>query len=202
VALAMSHPFGVGGSRFHYATEPQEADSTYLGAWPRTVFERTGSFDEEMIRNQDDVFNYRLRSSGGRVWLNPRIRSTYYVRSTPRSLWRQYSQYGYWKVRVFQKVPGSARLRHWIPPLFALAVVGGLLVALLLPLLRLPYLAGLVSYALANLAVSTRIAAGEGWQHLPRLPLAFAILHLAYGLGFWAGVTRFGPPWRRVQRDE
>ncbi len=199
-ALATAHPFGVGGSRFHYATEPQDADTVYMGAWPRHVFQDVGLFDEELVRNQDDEFNYRLRMAGGRIWLDPRIRSTYYARSTWRSLWRQYFQYGFWKVRVFQKVPGSARPRHWAPPLFALAVVGGFLAALLLPILRPLYLGGLLLYALVNLAVSVRVASQAGWHHLLRLPLTFASLHLAYGLGFWAGVARFGPPWRQARR--
>ena len=76
-----------------------------------------------MVRNQDDEFNYRLRAAGGRIWLDPRIRSTYYARSTFRSLWRQYFQYGYWKVRVFQSgkhivaceyAPNSFRVGAWI----------------------------------------------------------------------------------------
>jgi succinoglycan biosynthesis protein ExoA len=201
VALATSHPFGVGGARFHYATEPQQVDTVYMGAWLRHTLEQAGQFDEEMACNEDDEFNYRLRARGGRIWLDPRIRSTYYARSTLRSLWRQYFRYGLWKVRVFQKVPGSAQFRHWVPPLFTLAVVGGLVAALLLPLLRPFYLAGLALYALSTLAVSARIAARAGWRHLLRLPPVFVSLHLAYGLGFWAGVARFGPPWRRVVRD-
>jgi len=194
VALATSHPFGVGSSRFHYATEPMEVDSVYMGAWPREVFERVGRFDEELVRNQDDEFSYRIRAAGGRIWLDPRIRSTYYARSTFRSLWRQYYQYGTWKVRVFQKVPGSAQIRHWAPPLFALYVVGGLLAAFLLLGLRLAYLAGLLVYLLASLVVSMRIAARSRWRQVVRLPIAFAILHLSYGLGFWAGMARFGLP--------
>lgn len=201
VALATSHPFGVGGSRFHYATEPMEVDTVYMGAWPRQVFERVGRFDEEMVRNQDDEFSYRLRAAGGRIWLDPRIRSTYHVRSSLRSLWRQYYQYGYWKVRVFQKVPGSAQLRHWVPPLFALAVLGGLVSAILLPVLRLPYLGGLFAYTLANLTSSACLAAREGWRHPLRLPFVFVTLHLSYGLGFWRGVLRFGLPWRREKPD-
>lgn len=201
VALATSHPFGVGGARFHYAMEPQAVDTVYMGAWPRRAFAQVGHFDEEMVRNQDDEFSYRLRAAGGRIWLHPGIRSTYYARSTLRTLWRQYYQYGYWKVRVFQKVPGAAQPRHWAPPLFALAVVGGLPLALLIPIVRFPYLAGLVLYGVVNLAVSIRIAAREGWRHLLRLPLVFAVLHLAYGLGYWVGIGRFGPPWRRVNRD-
>ncbi len=201
VALATSHPFGVGGSRFHYAAKAQEVDTVYMGAWPRRLFEQVGRFDEEMVRNQDDEFNYRVRAAGGRVWLDPRIRSTYYTRSRLRALWQQYFQYGYWKVRVFQKVPGSAQIRHGMPPVFVAAVVGGLLMALGIPMLRPIYAGGLILYVMANLIVSASLAGRTGWRHLLRLPLAFVTLHLAYGLGFWAGIMRFGPPWREVERN-
>ena len=78
--------------------------------------------------------------------------------------------------------------------LFALHVLGGLLAAVLLPELRLAYLAGLLVYLVANLVVSMRIAARTGWRHILRVPIVFAILHLSYGLGFWAGMARFGLP--------
>lgn len=201
VALATSHPFGVGGSRFHYATEPVEVDTVYMGTWPCQVFSQVGCFDEEMVRNQDDEFSYRLGAAGGRIWLDPRIRSTYYTRPTFRSLWRQYYQYGYWKVRVFQKVPGSARPRHWAPPLFALGVVGGLLVAALIPGLRLAYLVGLLVYLVLSLSISVRIAVRAGRHLILCLPVVFATLHLAYGLGFWSGILRFGLPSHRVGRN-
>jgi succinoglycan biosynthesis protein ExoA len=202
IALAMSSSFGVGNVGFRTVHDrAMWVDTVAFGAYKRHVFDRIGTFDEELVRNQDDEFNYRLRAAGGRIWLDPRIRSTYYARSTLRSLWRQYFQYGYWKVRVFQKVPGSARLRHWVPPIFALAVVGGLPAALLIPFLRFFYLVGLALYLVVDLAVSIRITTRERWQHLFRLPLAFAILHLAYGLGYWAGILRFGPPWRRAKQS-
>ncbi|MGD8627304.1 MAG: glycosyltransferase family 2 protein, partial [Anaerolineae bacterium] len=140
VALATSHPFGVGGSRFHYATEPQEVHTVYLGCWPCQVLQEVGGFDPEMVRNQDDELSYRLRASGGRIWLDPQIHSTYHTRANLQKLGRQYFQYGLWKVRVFQKVPGSAQPSHWAPPLFALAVLAGLPAALLIPRLRPFYL--------------------------------------------------------------
>ena len=105
VALATSSPFGVGGARFHYSDQEEWVDTVYMGAWRREVFDKVGGFDEELVRNQDDEFNYRLRASGGKILLSPTINSRYYNRSTVRSLWRQYYQYGYWKVRVLQKHP-------------------------------------------------------------------------------------------------
>ncbi|MBN1179312.1 MAG: glycosyltransferase family 2 protein [Anaerolineae bacterium] len=199
VALATSHPFGVGGARFHYATQPQEVDTVYMGAWPRAVFDRVGLFDEEMACNEDDEFNYRLRAAGGHIWLDPAIHSTYTTRATLHSLCRQYARYGLYKVRVFQKVPGSAQTRHWAPPLFALAVLGGLPIALVIPLLRLPYLAGLALYALADVFFSARIAARVGWRHFPLLLLVFPSLHLSYGAGFWGGTFRFGLPGKKAR---
>lgn len=198
ISLAQSCPFGVGNATFRTgAEEGQFVDTLAFGAYRREVFNRIGTFDEELVRNQDDEFNYRLRAAGGQIWLDPSIRSIYYARATFRSLWNQYFQYGFYKVCVFQKVSGSAQIRHWIPPLFALAVLGGLPVALIVPILRTPYLAGLALYLLIDLAVSVRIATRSGWRHILRLPLVFPILHLSYGLGFWGGLLRFGFPWQR-----
>ena len=66
VAMATSTPFGVGGARFHYSDDEEWVDTVYMGAWPHQVFERIGLFDEELVRNQDDEFNYRLRAAGGK----------------------------------------------------------------------------------------------------------------------------------------
>ena len=69
VALATSHPFGVGGARFHYATEVMETDTVYMGTFRREVFGWAGEFDEEMACNEDDEFHYRLRAKGGSLSL-------------------------------------------------------------------------------------------------------------------------------------
>jgi succinoglycan biosynthesis protein ExoA len=195
VALATSSPFGVGGARFHYSDREEWVDTVYMGAWRREVFDRFGLFDEELVRDQDDEFNYRVRSRGGRILLSPRIRSRYTVRSTPHSLWRQYFQYGYWKVRVMQKHPGQMRPRHFAPPLFAASWIAVPLLAVVSPLGRvgLGLLAG--SYLVANLASSIALAGANGWRHLRYLPSVFAILHLSYGLGFLTGLMHFAGRW-------
>ena len=122
VAAATSSPFGVGGARFHYSNTEEWADTVYMGAWPRWVFEEIGLFDEELVRDQDDEFNYRLREHGGRILLSPKIKSVYSNRSNPLALWKQYFQYGFWKVRVLQKHPKQMRPRQFAPPLFALCL--------------------------------------------------------------------------------
>jgi GT2 family glycosyltransferase len=194
VALATSTPFGIGGGRFHYSDEEEWVDTVYMGAWPRCVFDKIGLFDEELVRNQDDEFNYRLRAAGGKILLSPKIRSEYTVRSTPSALWRQYYQYGYWKVRVLQKQPMQMSLRQFAPPLFVLALMASACFALSTFLLPLAPLIPLL-YIMVNLLASVWTASQRGWKYLWLLPVVFAILHLSYGTGFLVGLVKFWNRW-------
>src|SRR5438445_576499 len=72
IAAALAHPFGIGNARFRLGTdEPRDVDTVPFGCFRRDVFERVGLFDEELVRNQDDEFNFRLLRAGGRVLLVP-----------------------------------------------------------------------------------------------------------------------------------
>lgn len=201
VALATSTPFGIGGGRFHFSEKEEWVDTVYMGAWPRQVFEKIGLFDEELVRDQDDEFNYRLRAAGGKILLSPDIKSEYTVRSTPGSLWKQYYQYGFWKVRVLQKHPRQMSLRQFVPPVFALALLFSAFLALF-PATRFLSLIIPSAYLLANLAASLLTAARAQKSnqspfttyHL-LLPFTFAILHLSYGLGFLLGLFKFWNRW-------
>jgi succinoglycan biosynthesis protein ExoA len=190
VVLATSHPFGIGNSRFHYSNKEENVDSVYLGAWPKDVFQKVGLFNEEMVRDQDDEFNYRLRKFGGRIMLVPEIRSVYTVRGSPKKLWKQYFEYGYWKVKVFQSHPHQMSYRHFIP-------------AMLVAMLAVLPAAGFFSRTARNLLIlitslylgvnlfsSARIARMNGWNHFRRLPFIFGIIHFSYGAGFLSGLLK------------
>jgi glycosyltransferase involved in cell wall biosynthesis len=195
VASATSSPFGVGDARFHYSDREEWVDTVYMGAWSRNTFSRIGLFDEEMKRNQDDEFNYRLLKAGGRILLSPKIKSTYTTRSNPAKLWSQYFQYGYWKVRVLQKHPRQMRPRQFVPPLFAATLLGTVILAMV-PLIGWWLCATVVAiYLLANLVATLWISARVSWRQVMLLPLVFSILHISYGLGFLVGLTRFWSRW-------
>jgi len=197
IALAMSSRFGVGGATFRTVKDQRMlVESLAFPAFQRSAVERAGFFDEELVRNQDDEYNYRLVSLGGRILLAPEIRSRYYSRSSLRSLWRQYFQYGYWKVRVMQKHFAQMRLRQFIPAVFVSV--------LLLALLAAPFsslgaslLVGVAgAYLLANLLAAVLTCGHTGqWRLLPLLPVTFAILHVSYGLGFLTGLLKFWNRW-------
>jgi len=193
-ALATSTPFGIGGGRFHYSEKEEWVDTVYMGAWPRRVFEKIGLFDEELVRDQDDEFNYRLRAAGGKILLSPNIKSEYSVRSTPRALWMQYTQYGFWKVRVLQKHPQQMRLHQFAPPAFVLALLGSFFLVLFPGTRALSCVVPLL-YVSVNLLASIYTASRRGLRFLPSLPLIYTILHLSYGMGFLAGLVKFWNRW-------
>lgn len=196
IARAMSSWFGVGGAPFRVRTKgTMLVDTVAFPAYTREVMERAGPFDEELVRNQDDEYNYRLREMGARVLLAEDVRSRYYSRSSLKALWKQYLQYGYWKVRVMQKHPRQMRLRQFVPPLF---VAGLLLAALIAPFSEVGryLLAGLTgAYAGASLLASALVAARGLEPAMALLPLVFAVMHFAYGLGFLGGLVAFVHRW-------
>lgn len=191
ISAAYHSPFAVGGARFHNPDYEGFVDTVPYGCWPRRVFSEIGLFDEELVRNQDDEFNLRLIRSGGKIWQSPRIKSWYRPRGSLRDLFRQYCQYGYWKVRVIQKHRLPASIRHVIPGLSLLSLAGLFLLSLWWrPAIWV--LATVVAlYAAGILGASLVTAAKRGWKLLPVLPVVFATYHVSYGLGFLRGLWDF-----------
>lgn len=191
IALAMGSRFGTGAGFRTGRAEPGPVDTLAFGAYRRDVFDRIGGFDEELIRNQDDEFNLRLTRAGGVIWMDPSIRSPYWTRATLRGLWRQYFQYGVYKVRVAQKHRGVASWRHLVPLAFVTALGGSALLALVTRR-RWPLLVVAVPYSSAVGAASV-VAGRRDPATIPALPAAFACLQFAYGTGWVTGLWK----WRR-----
>jgi succinoglycan biosynthesis protein ExoA len=196
VVLATGSPFGIGNARFHFSNREEYVDTVYLGAWPKHVFEKIGFFDEEMVRDQDDEFNYRLRQKGGKILLSPKIKSIYTVRGTPKSLWKQYFQYGYWKVRVLQKHPRQMSYRQFVPPAFIASILSLSIFSVFSRTSRFLLAIILGTYLLANATASLLTAKNKPLDVFRRLPIAFAILHFSYGAGFLTGLVKFRNWWK------
>jgi cellulose synthase/poly-beta-1,6-N-acetylglucosamine synthase-like glycosyltransferase len=192
ISLAMSSPFGVGNAMFRIGVKkPTYVDTVPFGAYKKEVFSKIGLFDEELVRNQDDEFNLRLIKNGGKILLVPEIVSYYYARDSLSKLWRMYFQYGYFKIRVIQKIDAIFTVRQVIPSLF----VGSLMLTGILSFLTKYFLgmffAILGLYLTANIVFSFYIALKNGLKLLLVLPVAYATLHFGYGLGFLKGIWDF-----------
>jgi len=199
-ALAMSSKFGVGNSSFRTETgQTKLADTVPFPAYTRAIIEKVGLYDEELVRNQDDEYNYRIREAGGRILLAEDVKSEYYSRGSLKKLWKQYFQYGYWKVRVLQKHPRQMSLRQFVPPAFVLALVLTLFLTFLIPWGWKALLLLLAIYILTDLSASVITARSQDIKTYLLLPIAFPIIHLSYGLGFLVGLFKFWNRWRDKQ---
>jgi glycosyltransferase involved in cell wall biosynthesis len=191
IAIAHHSRFSVGGARWHDVEYEGPADTVFGGFYRREVFDRLGLLDETLVRNQDDEFNLRLTRAAGRIWHSPRIRSWYYPRASLAAVFRQYLQYGYWKVAVIQKHRIPASVRHLVPGSFVGALIAlpffGLAWS---PALKV-WLAMTGGYLFCTATASMMTAAKAGWRYLPVLPLVFGCYHFGYGIGFIKGITDF-----------
>jgi len=199
IAAAFQSAFAVGGARGHQANHEGLVDTVYLGCWRRDLLLQIGLFDETLVRNQDDELNLRLARAGEPIYQSPQIVSWYQARPSLTGLFRQYFQYGFWKVAVIQKHRLPASWRHLVPGAFVLtnlAFLGGAFFRLVAGIhsLMWPLAAWAAmdfAYALSSVGAALLVARRAGWTLFPLLPVVFAIYHAAYGLGFVAGIYSF-----------
>ena len=189
LAAAMSHPLGVGNAQHRFPNYEGYAEGACFPMFRKEVFDTVGLYDERLVRNQDDDFNYRVARAGGKIFISPRAWCCYYVREAPLLLFSQYFQYGYWRVAVLKKHHRPATIRQVVPILFFL-----LILVLLVSSLYLPGQWRLIGTALPVAYASILILSGVGIakKHGPLIglifPIAAAIMHLAYAAGFGWGV--------------
>lgn len=194
IAHAFHVPFAVGCAKFRDPHYEGPVSTVPYGCWRKSTLDCIGRFDTEMVRGQDDELNFRIISSGGKVYQSPKIVSWYQPRRTLSALSRQFFQNGFWKVAAVSKHGRPASFRNLVP-------IGCLLTALCLPVLAWAASGmGLVSlhntliaalFALAGLYFSISVACAflvakrEGWRFLAVLPIVFATYQLPYALGFF-----------------
>jgi succinoglycan biosynthesis protein ExoA len=192
IAMALQSRVGVGDSAFHFEGDARDVDSVYLGVYRRSVLDAVGRYDPGLLRTEDDDMNARIRATGGRIRLDPTIRSTYIGRQSLGGLFRQYLGYGYWKVALAARRPDAIRWRHLVPAAFVtvLAVAGMASIVVWPP--ALPILLAL--YLGLLLLVGLLTSSGPLASQLV-FPFAVGSMHLGYGLGTWQAILQ--GRWRR-----
>lgn len=207
LALAMESKFGVGGSNYRTMSKSGYVDTVGVPMYRRSIFCELGLFDEMLTRNQDDDFNFRLTQAGFKVYYVHEAKNIYFVRGSLQKAFKQYSQYGYFKVFVNQKHQTVTTFRQLVPPLFVAFLASG--VPLALASLFMDQTTALSKFpaAFVGLVLAFYLVLGFtfGWQatksstlSVPyRLPLAIQVqlaifvLHFGYGFGYLKGIWDF-----------
>jgi glycosyltransferase involved in cell wall biosynthesis len=187
----LSNRIGVGNSEFRLdkLSGVKEVDTVPFGCFKRDVFEQFGLYDERLTRNQDIELNKRIKAGGGKIYIVPEIKCTYYARETFSTLTRNNFANGQWNMltvfytRTFQ----SLSLRHFIPLLFVLS-------------LTVPAFAGLLWWPLTTISLSSLLlyfstitlvsiqASRRKKNNIFCLIWAFFCLHISYGAGSLYGL--------------
>ena len=191
IALALSHPFGVGNSYFRTGVnQPKDVDTVPFGCYRKEVFDKVGLFNENLNRTDDIEFNLRLKRAGGKILLVPDIVSYYYARSTLMSLAKQNFGNGFWVLYSLRFVKLPFSLRHFVPFFFVSSLLGSLMISFFYqPFI---YLLALIFglYLCLNLLVSCNLSLRNGVKYFPLFVVTFLTLHVSYGLGSLWGIFR------------
>lgn len=200
IASAAANPLAVGDALYRYTDKAEYVDTVPYGAYKRSLFDEVGLFDETLLANEDYEINTRIRQAGGRIWLDPAIRCTYFARPTLKALAKQYWGYGFWKAQMLKRYPKTLRWRQALPPFFVLGILflAGLgffwhpawvILAVVLGLYLLVQLIPAISIARKQNDLSLAIG----------IILATLTMHFSWGSALIVGL--FSNPFRKQQND-
>lgn len=190
-ALAMSSKIGVGNAKHRFSDYEGYAEGACFPVFKREVFNQVGLYDEDLIRNQDDEFNFRMHKQKLKVYLSHKIKSTYFVRDTPKKLFNQYYNYGLWRVVVIKKHRLPRSLRQIVPVSFFMITFLLILISPFIPFnalmtsLTLP-----IIYFLSLLLFGLGLSKIHGLKIGLLFPLSVFIMHFSYALGFLVGIIK------------
>ncbi len=180
-ALARSSRFGVGGGWYSdKGTEEHAVRTVGCPTYRRDAVLAAGLFDPAMVYGEDDELNWRMLRGGGEIVFVPGVHQYNRPRATLMALAVQYWNYGRGRVRVVAKHPDYLLPRHLVPSLFVVTLILLSVSAGLLPAMRIILGVFILSYTLSLLAVGLA-AARHGWREALLVPIAVALMHVAYG---------------------
>ena len=178
-AAAQNSVLGTGGSRHRHLGAGAYVDHGHHALMRLSEFEAVGGYREDMAANEDAELDARLAARGARIWLEPSLAVTYYPRSTPRALWRQYLNHGRGRARTWRLHRAPLKLRQAAP----LVVVGAAAATVLSPFswwFAAPAAAWVILTLIGGFAVGLR----AGSTPALLAGTAAQIMHLAWGAGF------------------
>lgn len=192
IAECLSNKFGMGNSYFRVgAKEVMSVDTVPFGCFRKTLFDKIGLYDTDMIRNQDDELNGRIIKSGGKIYLLPDVEIKYFARDKISKVRKMFYQYGLYKPLGNKKLGSPATIRQFFPLLFVIVLVLGLILCLLFPALWSFYAGIILLHLLIGGYEGMKSGRKTGkWGCTFIMPYIFLNMHISYGIGYIHGLWK------------
>lgn len=191
IAAAYYSKFALGGGKNHEENYEGLTDTVFLGAFRKKDIEKLNYYDDRLIRNEDDDLCFRMIENGMKIYITPEIKSEYYPRNNYKDLFKQYFEYGLWKVAVIKKHKKPARISHLIPIMFVIFLVLFSILSFFSKTILAFFLSVLGIYLLLDVYFSFKNEKIKKISDNLRLVAIHFILHVSYGLGFFVGIFKF-----------
>ena len=191
IAAAYHSPFALGGSKHYDENFEGYADTVAWGSFERKYLIELGMYDERLPRSEDDDLNFRIEKAGGKIFITPKIKSIYYPKETLTKLFKQYFDYGTWKVAVIKKHHKPSRIAHLIPMLFVLFIVLFGAMSFFFDFVSKIFFGVMLIYFLLDVYFSFKNRYAKKFSDKILLIITHFVIHFSYGLGFWKGIFKF-----------
>jgi glycosyltransferase involved in cell wall biosynthesis len=191
IKKVLTNKFGIGNGLFRLGVaEPTEVDTVPFGCYHRSIFDKIGLYDERLIRNQDIELNKRIKNNGGKIYLVPDIKCTYFARETYSAIAKNNLSNGLWNILTvyYTKDFKSLSLRHFIPLIFVLSVIIPAIFSILWIWFLVPAALSVLVYLSLISVISVKL--NNKQTSLVHLLMAFLSLHIAYGFGSLIGILK------------
>jgi len=179
-AVAQNSVLGTGGAAHRRSGQEGFVDHGHHALFDLKQFVGVGGYDDTLSHNEDAEFDVRLARAGGKIWLTRAVDITYFPRSHPLALYRQYVNYGRGRARTLLHHHLRPKVRQFLP-------------ACVLPTVLALLLSPWIPFAIGPAALwsGTCLLSGVALGIQQRRRCAFAsgvaamIIHLGWSMGFW-----------------
>ncbi len=189
-ALLNSSKFGIGGAAFRIGAQAGVVDTVPFGCFPRKVIEKIGGMREDLPRGEDNEYNSRIRKAGYRIYLDPKIVSTYFARDTISGNIKQMYANGVSIGHLAYIDRDAIGLRHLVPLMFVLGLLFGAILSIVWHPFGWVYLGGTCIYLLCASFAAIKASIDKSPKYILPLIFLFVCVHISYGIGTMVGIIK------------
>jgi len=188
----LTNKYGVGNSFFRTGiNHVAQVDAVPFGCWKRSVFEKYGLFNTNLVRNQDIELSKRILRGGGKIYLVPDTYCTYFARETYKALAKNNFGNGKWTMLTvyYTRMFSSLSFRHFVPIIFLLSLIIPLLLGMIwcqfifFSVALFFFYIGIIGVICGKLSLKKKLS----FFHLL---CSFLVLHFSYGWGSMSGLLK------------